>query len=253
MCWSGQASTVLAVAGISTSAYCYRKGEPKALCATLVYFSLMEVLQAYTYTVIGDCANRGNQIATMLGYMHIAFQPFFINAASMYFLPDEVRRRISKYVYGLCFVIAALGLLRMYPFADLPYCYQLRYGIIFCDTCSLTPPFCGKEWCSYPGSWHIAWAAPLKSSVWMDNAYLTGVFLLPLICGSWKMTAYQALTGPLLALLTSNSANEWIAVWCLYSVAIFSIVAVPPLRKYLHVKKWFWWRLLKLDAASPAD
>jgi hypothetical protein len=49
----------------------------------LGYFSSMEVLQAFTYSVIDQCALPSNQIATLLGYLHIAFQPFFINMLSM--------------------------------------------------------------------------------------------------------------------------------------------------------------------------
>ena len=104
MCWSGEASTVLATIGLSSTTYFYYKKEPPALCAALGYFSLMEVLQAYTYTVIDECENPANQIATLLGYIHIAFQPFFINAVSMYFIPEKVKQKISAPVYFICFV-----------------------------------------------------------------------------------------------------------------------------------------------------
>ena len=69
MCWSGEASTVLATIGLSSTVYFYYKKEPAALCAALGYFSLMEVLQAYTYTVIDECSNPANQLATLLGYI----------------------------------------------------------------------------------------------------------------------------------------------------------------------------------------
>ena len=95
MCWSGEASTVLATIGLSSTVYFYFKKESPTLCAALGFFSLMEALQAYTYTVIDDCSNPGNQVATLLGYMHIAFQPFFINAVSLYFIPEAVRNKIS--------------------------------------------------------------------------------------------------------------------------------------------------------------
>ena len=49
MCWSGEASGVLAVAGLSTAAYVAIKGESKELWIPLTYFALMELLQAATY------------------------------------------------------------------------------------------------------------------------------------------------------------------------------------------------------------
>ena len=108
MCWSGEASAVLAVTGFASTAYFYKKGESKVLCAALAYFSLMELLQAYTYTVIDECFNPNNQIATFLGYMHIAFQPFFVNAVAMHFIPENWRKRIAPWVYSLCFAAAVI-------------------------------------------------------------------------------------------------------------------------------------------------
>lgn len=64
MCWSGEASACLAVTGFASTAYFYRQGESRVLCAALAYFSLMELLQAYTYSVIDECFNPRNQIAT---------------------------------------------------------------------------------------------------------------------------------------------------------------------------------------------
>jgi hypothetical protein len=85
MCWSGEASVALAIAGLGTTAYAAYKKEPAPLWMALGYFSSMEALQAFTYSVIDQCGLPSNQIATMLGYLHIVFQPFFINMLSHVF------------------------------------------------------------------------------------------------------------------------------------------------------------------------
>ncbi|PSN19490.1 hypothetical protein C7271_07095, partial [filamentous cyanobacterium CCP5] len=100
MCWNGQASATLATLGFASTAYVAIKGEDPKLWVPLVYFSLMEALQAATYTVIDRCGLPLNQVLTLLGYVHIAFQPFFINACSMHFIPGEIHRRIRPFVYG---------------------------------------------------------------------------------------------------------------------------------------------------------
>ena len=100
MCWSGEASTVLATVGISGALYAAYKKEPASLWGTLLYFAMMEALQAYTYTVINQCQLPSNQIATVLGYLHIAFQPFFINADLHAFRPGKGRRAAVQ--AGLC-------------------------------------------------------------------------------------------------------------------------------------------------------
>ena len=66
MCWSAEASTILAVAGLGVTAHAAYKREPNVLWLALGYFSLMELLQAFTYTVIDDCGNPTNQILQVL-------------------------------------------------------------------------------------------------------------------------------------------------------------------------------------------
>lgn len=239
MCWSGEASAVLATTGFVSTIYFYSKGESKVLCAALAYFSLMELLQAYTYSVIDECLNPNNQIATLLGYMHIAFQPFFVNAVTMHFIPQRVRQRIAPTVYLLCFAAATVFLMRIYPFNWSSFCYDRHYQLFSGSGLHYSMPFCGKEICSTSGQWHISWAIPANGSVAMANSYMYAAFLLPLLYGSWKLVLYHILTGPLLAFLTTNNMNEWAAVWCLYSIGLLLLLIKTPIRHYLHVATWY--------------
>jgi hypothetical protein len=239
MCWSGEASASLAMTGFISTAYFYQKGESKVLCTALLYFTLMELLQAYTYTVIDQCFNPRNQIATLLGYMHIAFQPFFINAVAMHFIPEKWKNQISHGVYGLCFIAAMIFMLRIYPFSWASYCYEKTYYFLAHSGYGFTMPFCGKEICSTSGDWHIAWAIPANGSIEMANAYIYAAFLLPLLYGSWKLVLYHVLTGPLLAFLTTDNMNEWAAVWCLYSIGLLLLLIKTPIRHYLYVTDWY--------------
>lgn len=67
MCWSGQASAVLATAGLGTTVYAAYRKEPAAIWMPLGYFSLMELLQAFTYSVIDQCSLPSNQIDDVPG------------------------------------------------------------------------------------------------------------------------------------------------------------------------------------------
>ena len=147
MCWSGEASAVLAVVGIATTAYAAYKKEPAPLWMALGYFSSMELLQAFTYSVIDQCALPSNQIATLLGYLHITFQPFFINMLSMYFIPAHVLEKIQLPVYAVCFISAIIMLLQLYPFE-------------WAGSCPLGRGLCAERLCSVSGEWHIAWEIP---------------------------------------------------------------------------------------------
>src|SRR5260370_10819658 len=147
MCGRGKASAVVETVGRGTTAYAAYRKEPAAIWMPLGYFSLMELLQAFTYSVIDQCSLPSNQIATLLGYLHIAFQPFFMNAVSMHFIPDQARARIAPVVYTLCLASAVFMLLQLYPFA-------------WACHCDPSTPFCGTRLCSVHGNWHISWPVP---------------------------------------------------------------------------------------------
>jgi len=235
MCWSGEASAVLATAGFAGAIYAAWKREPVVLCASLAYFSMMEALQAYTYSVIDQCDNPSNQIATLLGYLHICFQPFFINAVSLYFLPSHIAKRIAPWAYSLCFLAAIMMLLRAYPFEWAGHCQP---GNILC----------GKLLCSVHGNWHIAWMVPLNQINENVPWYFIVGFIIPFMYGSWRFTIYHIITGPLLARATTSNMNEWPAVWCLLSIGLLLLVVKTPIRQYLFVRRCWVWRLLKWES-----
>lgn len=242
MCWTLEASAAIAGVGIACTIHGYLRGEDKSLLVPLGYFSLMEVLQAYTYTIINQCDNPANQVATLLGYIHIAFQPFFINALSMYFVPQKVREKISGPVYFLCFASTVFMLLQVYPFS-------------WAGKCSATTKLCGEYLCSVSGNWHIAWVIPfndlgkifvsLLGYLPINNlemfAYTFSVFILPVLYGSWRVTSYNFLMGLVLADFLTNNHNESPAVWCLLSVGILLVITFRRIRNSMRVKKWFWW------------
>lgn len=239
MCWSGEASGVLAAVGVTATVVLARQKEPKELWIALGYFSAMELLQAFTYVWIDLCGNPSNTFLTSLGYLHIAFQPFFVNMVAMYFLPEPIKHRIQKYVYALCAVATAAILLKAFP---LPAAGTCRFGV---------ESFCGPMACSVSGSWHIAWQWPLNGLMsdpipWVLGfgfglhafAYYLSVFALPILYGSWKLAGFHYVVGPFLAGLTTDDPNEWAAVWCLLSIALCLSVIKSPLRKRLRVRSW---------------
>ena len=235
MCWSGEASAVLATIGFGTASYVAYKGESKQLWIPLTYFACMELLQAATYVYINLCDAPPNQILTLFGYIHIAFQPFFVNMVAMYFIPDKVREKISTFVYTVCAIGAIAMLVKMYPFA-------------WAGTCAIgIEAFCGQQACSVSGDWHIAWQLPLNGLAISFNGlfyglhgitYILVAFVMPVIYGSWRFVAFHIVMGPILSILTTRDPNEYAAVWCLFSIALCLSVIKSPIRKHLHVTTW---------------
>lgn len=223
MCWSGEASTVVATLGIACSIYAAYKKQPAPLWLCLGYFSLMEALQAYTYSVIGNCVDPKNQIATLLGYLHITFQPFFITGVSLYFIRSDLAKKVGPWAYTLCFICAIVMLIKLYPFA-------------WSEPCAPGRPMCGKILCAIHGNWHIAWSVPVNG-MW-DNIsfYFLAAFIAPLFYGSWRFTVYHFLAGPALSYATTQNMNEWPAVWCLFSFAFCFVAFETPLRRWMYTK-----------------
>jgi hypothetical protein len=229
MCWSGEASAALATLGFVSTGYAIRKKESKLLWLPMAYFSLMEALQAFTYSVIDQCALPSNQVATLLGYLHITFQPFFVNMVSLYFIPKRLARKIAPFAYGVCFAAAIMMLIKLYPFEWAPRC---EVGV---------RPMCGESICSFSGSWHIAWAMPINAIYDKFSWYALAAFAMPFLYGSWRFTIYHLLLGPCLAWLTTDNVNEWPAIWCLLSIDLLLIIVNSRVRNYLFVRSWPGW------------
>ncbi len=226
MCWSGEASAVLATVGLASTAYVAKKGEDRNLWLPLAYFSAMELLQAVTYAVINLCDLPLNQVLTFLGAFHIAFQPFFINMFSLHFINKETREKITPWVYTICFIGSITFLFRLIPFDWAGTCVQVNDAM------------CGTRTCSVSGTWHIAWEIPLNGLKIVGLGYAIPAFILPILYGSWRFTLYHILVGPLLAKMTTDNWNEWPAVWCLFSIGLLLVVIKTPIRKLLYQKKW---------------
>lgn len=218
MCWSAPASLALGTAGFATAGIAHAKGQPRHVTLPLAYFSVMELLQFFSYASINQCGLESNSTLTLLSYIHIAFQPFFFNMLLMGGVPGGVSPRIRRIVYTISGVVTALLLLKLVP-------------IVPESLCSVGETLCGKALCSVSGNWHLAWQVPLYDAPLPWDAfyyYAFAVFIVPIFYGAWIGSAIAFMTGPLLAyFLASGNPNEWPAIWCFYSVALLFIALFP--------------------------
>jgi hypothetical protein len=212
MCWSATASIVLGTAGVATAAYAHTSGESKYVTLPLVYFSLMEFLQFFSYATINECALTANSSLTLLSYIHIAFQPLFVNMFLMYSLKKRrPTKRTRALVYTLCFITSGILLIKLIPLDPT-------------SLCALGQTLCGATLCTVSGTWHLAWSVPQYNwPIPFDSMvyYSLAAFVLPLWYGARGGAVRTVLSGPVLAyILTAGNPLEWPAVWCLYSVLL---------------------------------
>lgn len=238
MCWSATASIGMVCLGALATGVAASRGQPRAICLTLGYFTIMETLQAIGYAVADQCGTPGNQAITLLSYLHIVFQPFFINAFAMELVPGPIKTRLRRSVYLLCGASSTVMLAQLYPFE-------------WAGTCRLGQALCGTELCLTSGDWHIAWSIPynglllpLKDSLGIDLSfptYVFAIFFLPLAYGAWRFVIFHALAGPLLAYSLTANPNEAPAVWCLFSIGILVLGVSPPIRQHFETNTWWGW------------
>lgn len=236
MCWSVEASVAVAVFGTAATGVAKARGQPFAIWGTLGYFTFMELLQVAGYQVVDDCGTTSNSGVTLLSYLHIVFQPIVINAFAMELVPEAVRLRVRKWVFGLSAGSACVMLAQLIQWPAL-------------GECTAGSPLCAGNLCTVSGNWHIAWnipynalMVPLDRSLGVQSGfptYMAAVFLLPLVYGAWRFVLLHMLTGPMLAWALTSNPNEMPAVWCLFSIVILCIGLSTRLRRSVSAKRWW--------------
>lgn len=236
MCWGEGASVAMVGIGAAATGIAISRGMPRAIPTALGYFTVMELLQASSYGVIGQCGTPANETLTLLSVLHIVFQPFFINAFALELVPNPVRSRMQVAVYIVCAISAVIMLLQLYPF-------------VWAGSCRVGTYLCGSTLCTVPGEWHIAWNVPynglllpLEDAVGFHAgfpAYIIAVFLLPLMYGAWRFVLFHALMGPILARLLTSDPNEIPAIWCLFSIGIVLVAMSPTIRGQVESRSWY--------------
>ena len=193
MCWSMEASVVITGIGAAVTFVSWYRKDPAAIWMTLGYFTAMEALQVAGYAVLDQCGTKTNEAVTLASYLHIVFQPFFINAFAMELVPKTVKRRAKTWVYAICALSAVVMLAQLVPWQ-------------FAGTCRPGAPLCASALCTVAGDWHIAWnipynglLLPVESQLGIYSGfptYMIAVFALPLIYGAWRFVVMHAFSGP---------------------------------------------------------
>jgi hypothetical protein len=226
MCWTPEVTAAMVGAGAIATAITLRKREVPIVPFTLAFFTLMEGLQLFGYTVIDQCGTPANETVTLLSILHIVFQPLVINAFAMALMSRPISLRMKTVVYGLCGLSSVVMLIQLYPFS-------------WAGSCEDGAILCAKRLCTVTGDWHQAWDVPYNGLMtgwdrfthWGFPTYMVAVFAVPLLYGAWRFVLMQALFGPVLAGALTSNPNEVPAIWCLFSIGLTLIALSPVIRR----------------------
>jgi len=228
---------MVGVGAVATGVAAWR-GQSPAIWITIGYFTVMEALQAFGYAVVDQCGTPSNKAITLLSYLHIVFQPFFINAFAMELVPGPVKVRLRRSVYLCCAASSAVMLAQLIPFE-------------WAGICRPGDALCGSTLCLVSGEWHIAWNIPYNGLLHpLEDAlgihagfptYMLAAFILPLVYGAWRFVIFHAIMGPILASALTANPNEAPAIWCLFSIGILLIGLSPLIRRRFETTTWWAW------------
>lgn len=246
MCWSAGATATMVGLGAAATAVSVWRGDKPVFSATIGFFTLMEGLQLYGYSVINQCGTPQNETITLLSILHIVFQPLFINAFFLAFAAVALRPSAKVATYLLCGLSSVVMLMQLMPFS-------------WAGLCEPGSILCGKAWCTISGDWHQAWTVPFNGMMtWLDRGlgqswgfptYMLAAFLLPALYGAWRLALFHLIAGPGLAGFLTRNPNEIPAVWCLFSISIVLVIMLPQLRRYFT---WTPWPGLRAEQPRPA-
>jgi hypothetical protein len=166
----------------------------------------MEIIQFFQYKVINECNNDYNKFLTILGYIHICFQPLFFNLWLFAFTKNPN----FTFLY-MSFFAGLLLASRLFFVKDEE----------LCDTNN--EPLCGEKTCSFSGNKHIAWNVRLRApgKYWFTPSIGLHFFMWAIpVLTIFQLKPILALlmTGPYLAYFITNNIHEQPAIWCYMAI-----------------------------------
>lgn len=204
MCFSENMSLLVGLIGIFFGIYIFDKNIYASI--GIIYFALMEIIQFFQYKVINQCDNRYNKLLTLLGYIHICFQPLFFNLWLFAFTKKP------NFIFIYMSLFAGLLLLsRIFYVKDNELCDGKN------------EPLCGRKTCAFLGNKHVAWNVRLRApgKNWFTPSIGLHFFMwvIPVLTIlQLKPIMAMIMTGPYLGFLLTNNIHEQPAIWCFTAI-----------------------------------
>jgi hypothetical protein len=186
----------------------------------------MEILQTAQYWVVAEdinspqCNSFWNKLLTTVGFIHICYQPYFINLLYEIKYGDTITIPYFTIVKRLCLVGGTMLASRHFQRLMFDESYSN-----YLDTEWLN----GDKLCTYKSQVHFAWSVPLADvSYYVPSVNMHFfMFFVPLmVMYENKKLAYKSImmfiTGPLFASYMTSNLQEQGSIWCFISIILFT-------------------------------
>jgi len=235
MCFDQKSSFSFAALGLFLAYYVHSRTSNTRLAVGVFWFFLMEFLQGWQYFVIDDCDNWWNKVMTILGYIHICYQPYFTHIINSSLTKNE--RYLHQYdiILRMCLLGGTLMVIR-WLYAELT---GNGTNILsdFSDWSgnNTHSGYRTQEWlrgeklCTFSGKYHLAWSVPMaEPTYWVNSAAIHSFMMFGPFFVMKKNMIIQGvflwLAGPYLAAWITPNLMEQASIWCFFSIAQIGVM-----------------------------
>jgi hypothetical protein len=221
-------SATFAAVGLFASWWIWSKTSNTGLASGVFFFFAMELLQSIQYFFIAEnldsplCDTFMNQLLTILGFLHICFQPYFCHVINASLTKNA--KYLDRYlvIKRLCLIGGGMLFARFFLY----YAWETKLG-----SQPSTEWLRGDKICTYRGNYHLAWSVPLADPTYVIPGAAIHSFLMfaPFFAlyekkGMVLQGIFLFAFGPGLAGLITPNLMEQASIWCFFSIAQISIM-----------------------------
>jgi len=239
MCFDQKSSFFFASIGLYLTYYIRSRTNNTRLAVGVFWFFLMEFLQGLQYFFIDDCDNWWNKALTLVGFIHICYQPYFTHIINSALTKNPKYLEQYNVVLRLCLVGGTMLLARYFISEFWPgYTHSTPLITDFTDWKKTTPLpgshrntewLRGEELCTYKGKYHLAWSVPMSDvSYWVPSSAIHSFLMFaPFFVMKSNMIIqgiFLWLAGPYLASWITPNLMEQASIWCFFSIGQIGIM-----------------------------
>jgi len=234
MCFNQPMSGAFALIGFIVGLWAYRETRNIALLAGVWYFVAMEALQFVQFFYLeAGCSDPVNKFLTVIGFLHICFQPYFTHVTSGAFMMNPQKKAQYVVIKRLCLIMGVAMFSR--------YLLWTEKDTLKCEN---TEWIRGNTLCTRMGTHHLSWELPLTHPTYFmpsNNIHFFMMFAPYVATAQWVPGLILFLTGPFLSTFITDNLHEQAAIWCFFSIcqvtlAVLSYRFGPVYRR----KLWYY-------------
>lgn len=186
------------------------------LSMILIFLGIKDLIQGLLYRYQNN--EKIERILSTLSWVHICFQPLFINIFMSHFSQDKNNYWHIIFVISFLYGIYTLTTLNEFDIQNEPDCV----------TDNEKSNFCAKSTTSYIGKYHIAYKFSRDAGkIMFPIIYLILMFLPSLLTNSRILgIIWGLLVGLIYIIFNKLGSGEKAAIWCFLSIIYFLPVAV---------------------------